>query len=133
MEINERIFAKTIQVMNRHLPAKRKTLSELLKEENPRITGKDNSVNRISKKELNLLSSKIPESEWNRLKLPIIIEMTLDYATIRGKLECKIARSILKTKKGEENKIIIYMPEIRELRRALPTTTQYAFYLGIRY
>jgi hypothetical protein len=34
---------------------------------------------------------------------------------------------LLKKERSWEKQVIIYMPDIRELRRMLPTTSQYAF------
>lgn len=129
--MDEGIFSKFIQTLNRHLPARRKTLSRLLREEKPAVMGKDGTLHAISRGELELLSTKIPEHEWNAIKLPVIIEMTPDLgnsaARIRGRIECRIVRELIGVKKGN-NSMILYFPEILELRKKLPTATQYGFF-----
>lgn len=124
------VLAKLVRSLNNHLPAKRKTLAELLKEEKPSITSKDGSVYTIAREELEFLRNRIPEYEWNNLKLPIIIEMNPDLgnsARVRGRIECSIIRKLLDTHKGNDS-IILYYPEILELRKKLPTSTQYGFF-----
>lgn len=131
----EQAIARLVQSMNRHLPARKKSLAQLLKEEKPSITARDNTVHHISKGELGLISRMVEEGEWDKLKLPIIIELTLNFgdraARIHGRQECDIVRKILNLKK-EGDKIIIYMPHVRELRRVLPTATQYGFYISLK-
>jgi uncharacterized protein (UPF0216 family) len=43
-----------------------------------------------------------------------------------------VVSKILGKSRPYERQLIIYMPEVRELRRKLPTTTQYAFITNLR-
>lgn len=45
---------------------------------------------------------------------------------VSGEVECMVVRKVL-SKGGNGAELFIYRPEIRELRRVLPTTTQYMF------
>ncbi|MHC1630935.1 MAG: DUF61 family protein [Methanotrichaceae archaeon] len=133
---DKRLIIKTVQTLNRHLPGKRKKLTELLQEEKPGVKGKDNTFYIIDKSELDLISESLPRYLWNSLKLPLLIEMSPQYgsgsARIQGEAECELMRKLLKIDRGERNFVIIYMPEIRELRRKLPTASQYAFVVSLR-
>ena len=125
---DDRLLKKQIMVLNRHIPRRRKTLKELLEEEKPHVLGTDGSRHRFKKKELDKISSMIPEGSWGRLKLPLYIEISsqMSGSRIKGKLECKLICQILnKEDCGEE--IYIYRGDTKVVRRELPTTSQYIF------
>ncbi len=128
---DDKLIVKTVQSMNQHLPGRRKRLTELLKEEKPGVRGKDNTFYIMDRKELDLISESLPRYLWDRLRLPILIEMAPQYgsgsARVQGEAECTLVRKLLKIDRGDQKMVIIYMPEIREIRRSLPTTSQYAF------
>jgi hypothetical protein len=134
---DKKILIKAIQTMNQHLPGKRLTLTELLSMEKPGIKSKDNMFFIMDKPELDLISASLPRFMWNRLRLPLLIEMSPDFgngaARIRGEVETEVVSKLLgKRRLPEDRSMIIYMPEVRELRRKLPTTTQYAFVTSLR-
>ena len=113
---------------------KRKSLKELLNEEKPHviINGKRH---RIKKRELTLLK-ELNASE--NLKIPIVLEIDAAYESgtvkVEGKEEVKIVSKILGREINifeEEDIIYIYKPELRILRRELPTTTTYVFRMGL--
>ncbi len=135
-EFEKRMSVKFIQTLNRHLPKKRKTLKELLLEEKPDVEGIDGSIHSFDKKELEKLASIIPEWEYDKLRLPIYLEMSssMERGSIRisGRLECMIINSILyegdkKAGKEERDSIVIYYPHLPKIRRGLRTTTQFMF------
>ncbi|MDD2836722.1 MAG: DUF61 family protein [Methanothrix sp.] len=134
--INKNILVKTIQTMNQHLPTKRLNLAELMTMEKPGIKGRDNTFFIIEKAELDLISQSIPRFLWSRLRLPLLIEMSPDFgngaARVQGEPEAELVAKILGKDRPRERQIIIYLPEVRELRRKLPTTTQYAFVTNLR-
>ena len=134
--VNERVITKAIRALNRHLPAERKTLAALMREDKPAVRGRDNSIQRIRKEEIERIASLIPEEAYQRLQIPIYIELTSDYgrgiSRIRGKTECEVVRKILglssEQRQGQGcDEIFIYREDVRRLRRELQTTTQYAF------
>jgi uncharacterized protein len=134
---DRRMLIKTIQTLNQHLPGKRLPLTDLLAMEKPGIKGKDNTFFIMDKAELELISQSLPRFLWNRLRLPLLIEMSPDFgsgaARIQGEIESELVSKLLgKHRLPEDRFIVIYMPEVRELRRKLPTTTQYAFVTSIR-
>ena len=135
--LNKNILVKTIQTMNQHLPNRRLNLTELLAMEKPGIRGKDNTFFIMDKSELKLISESVPRFLWSRLRLPMLIEMSPDFgsggARIQGEAEVEMVSKILgKEKPLGSRQIIIYIPDVRELRRKLPTTTQYAFVTNLR-
>ncbi len=137
MRINysRKIFAKQLQLLNRHLPKSRRSLAVLLNESVPCVDLKDGSEHCFKKAELKKLSELLPKEKWGRLPLPILIELGSSLygrgtARISGRLECQVAAKILeKDFEGEE--LFIYRPELRKLRKELPTTTQYMFTISL--
>jgi uncharacterized protein (UPF0216 family) len=135
---NDEVFVKAVKALNRHLPAKRKTLLALLGEAKPAVQGRDGTAHRIKRDELEELARRIPEEKQGQLRLPIYIELTPDYgrgiATVHGKLDCEIVRLMLGKGKANEresersDEMQIYRDDVRRLRRVLPTATEYAFF-----
>jgi len=134
--MDKNVLIKTIQTMNQHLPGKRLSLTDLLAMEKPGIRGKDNTFFIMDRKELELISQSLPRFMWSRLRLPLLIEMSPDFgsgaARVRGEAEGEVVSKILGKTRPQGKQIIIYLPEVRELRRKLPTTTQYAFVTNLR-
>ncbi|OYT62251.1 hypothetical protein B6U67_04680 [Methanosarcinales archaeon ex4484_138] len=126
----DRTIMNLVKNMNKHVPARR-NLEELLEEPRPHVIGKDGRKQHISMDELTLISKIIPQEEWKQTRLPILLEMTTEFeetaVRVQGRNECRIVQSVLETRKSG-NRIILYLPEIQQLRRKLQTTTQYAFY-----
>jgi hypothetical protein len=134
---DKKMLIKNIQTLNQHLPGKRLPLTELLAMEKPGIKSKDNTFFIMDRAELELISQSLPRFLWNRLRLPLLIEMSPDFgsgaARIQGEVESEVVSKLLgKHRRPEDRSIIIYMHEVRELRRKLPTTTQYAFVASLR-
>ena len=132
----KKISMKFIQTLNRHLPAKRRTLKELLGEDRPNIKNLDGSTHSFDKKELEKIASIIPEWEYDKLRLPIYLEMSssMERGTIKisGRVECMVVNRVLyddeELKKKEiKDSMIFYYPYLRKVRKELPTTTQFMF------
>jgi uncharacterized protein (UPF0216 family) len=124
----DRLLKKQIFSLNRHLPRRRKSLKELLKEDRPHVVGADGSRHRFKKAELKRISEIIPANKQHLLKLPIYMEIDSQTsgARISGRLELEAVCHILDLENcGGE--MYIYRPDMRILRRELPTTTQYIF------
>lgn len=137
MDPESRVFAKLVRSLNDHLPAERKTLGELLREEKPRVVSRDGSSYRIRKEELEAIE-RIIGSKWGkeaeRLRLPLLIEMSPDYgrsaARIRGRVYCDIVQAILGEERKTVDEMVIFRTDVRRLRRELPSATQYAFLIS---
>jgi uncharacterized protein (UPF0216 family) len=123
----EEVIFRELTKLNAHLPKKRISLKEAL--ENPEIELADGGVHRFKSSELELLKTLLPEKDWESLKLPILIEMNPKFGKgagkIRGLLECKVIAKLLGKRESEE--MILYLPEIAELRAKLSTVTEYFF------
>ena len=134
--MNKNLLVKTIQTMNQHLPSKRINLAELLSMERPGIKGKDNAFFIMDRSELDLISNSLPRFLWSRLRLPLLIEMSPDYgsgaARVLGEPEVELVGKLLGKERQTAKQLIIYLPEVQQLRRMLPTTTQYAFVANLR-
>ena len=112
---------------------KRKTLRELLLEDKPYIIINERR-HRIKKRELDLIN----ELTYNKdLKIPILLEIesSLESGTVKinGYDEIIVISKILNREINlfsKESSIYIYKPELRILRRKLPTTTAYIFKIG---
>ncbi len=134
-KFDDKVLAKAVQALNKHLPVKRKTLSTLLSEDKPTVQGRDNSFYRIKKEELHKIANLIPKEDYGKLRLPIYIELTSDYgrgiARVHGKSECEIVRKLLGKEGGEVDEIFIHREDVRKLRRELQTATQYAFFISL--
>ncbi|MGB9979689.1 DUF61 family protein [Methanobacterium sp.] len=130
MKLNsDNLLKKQVVSLNKHLPRRRKTLAELLKEERPHVMGADGTRHRFKKVELEKIAGIIDQEDYKRLKLPIYIEIEsmTSGAVIRGPLEAKIVCKILEIESECKNEIFIYRPQIKKLRIEFPTTTQYIF------
>lgn len=132
--VKDRFLKKEIQYLNRHLPKKRSSLADLMEQDKPKIDTKDGKSHRFKRKELQYLSDLLPKNLHKRLRLPIIITISPQFgrgaAKISGEAECLVVLKILEKEKEEEGELLIYRPEIRALRKKLPTTTQYAFQIS---
>ncbi len=128
----DEIIHKEISRINLHLPRVRKTLARLLEEDEPRIQLRDGSYHYFRKNELELISGLIEKEEAEILRLPIILEITRTwhgYFRVRGRTEVKVIEKLLGQYDILEDKTETILPRylLPKIRRALPTTTTYAF------
>ena len=133
MDENE-FVKKQIRNLNQHLPKARTSLDNLKDMDKPVIENRDGSTHRFKRKELDYLSNVLPEDDHKKLKLPIIIRVSPQLgrgaSKISGEIEKKIVKEILEKKEEKNEDLLIYRPEVRKIRRKLPTTTQYAFMIS---
>lgn len=124
----DRLLKKQILSLNRHIPKQRKTLKELLAEERPHVVSADGTRHRFKTEELKKIGEMIPASEQHLLKLPIYIEIepTTSGARIAGRIEARLVGTILDIE-PVSGELFIYRPDLKVLRKELPTTTQYIF------
>jgi len=128
LDPSDNILKKQVISLNRHLPRRRKTLEELLREERPHVLGADGTRHRFKNAELKKIASMIDKKDYKKLKLPIYIEIEslTSGARIAGDLESTIICKILNIDPCKRE-LFIYRPQIKELRIKFPTTTQYIF------
>lgn len=128
----EDLLNREIMRVNIHLPRQRISLEEALKSEEGYVVLRDGSRHYFRSSELKYLSDILEEEEWERLKLPIILEIsTVDrgYFRVRGRVEVKVIDILLGQFDPLEEKSEGRYPRylLPKIRRALPTTTTYAF------
>ena len=125
---NDKIIKKEIFSLNKHVPSRRKTLTELLTEDKPHVVDGSGNRHRFKRNELEYLSKLISKNEYSKLKLPIYIEIEsgTSGAIISGTIERKLV-SVILDKEIPDGEMFIYRPEMKILRQKLPTTTQYIF------
>jgi uncharacterized protein (UPF0216 family) len=128
LDRTDNLVKKQVLSLNRHLPRKRKTLAELLEEEKPHVIGADGTRHRFKNVEIKKLATLIDEKDYKNLKLPIYIEIdsNSEGSRIAGRLETEIVCKILNLDSCK-SELYIYKPDIKELRKELPTGTQYIF------
>ncbi|KUO40294.1 MAG: hypothetical protein APZ16_06075 [Candidatus Hadarchaeum yellowstonense] len=126
----EQVIKFELGRLNAHLPVKRISLKSALSASRPAVQGKNGNLHYFKREELKLLSKLLPESEWDKLQLPILIALESKLgrgaARISGEIEAKVIGKILQ-REATDNEIIVYRPELALIRRKLPTTTQYMF------
>lgn len=134
MDRTTRILSKQLQMLNQHLAKSRSTLESLLAEDKPVIELRNGSQHYFKKQELEKIADILPVEEHRRLRLPIYIELSSakygsGTARIAGRTESRVVGALLG--KAAEEELFVYRPELRVLRKKLPTTTQYMFTLSI--
>jgi len=121
-----------LKVLNAHLPCQQKALSALLGEEYPHVDCNDGTTHLFKGKELKYLTSLTSADEQGALMLPLIIEVNpgQDAMAIicQGEVEEKVVSRILDMPvTPNQQRIVIYRPQLALLRKVLKTTTQYLF------
>jgi uncharacterized protein (UPF0216 family) len=65
--------------LNKHVPSRRRRLSELLPEKDPVYVGRDGTIYHVSRNELEIFVSYTNELERNALMIPILIMTDTSY------------------------------------------------------
>lgn len=127
---DESQFRKMMEIMNRHLPAKRVSLGQLLGQSEAEYQSKDGNHYRIKREELELIASLLDPWDRDRIKLPIIIMTDTSEGgqwKVMGKLEVKVVSQIVGRAPEFEDQMRLFHPHAVELRRRLPTATTTMF------
>ncbi len=119
-----------LRLINKHLPYQRVSLCELLEMDTPYIVLRDGTIHLIDPKELQLLKELL-DSEACRLRIPIIIETAPSLGEgvfiVRDPIAIKAIAKLLDIGFKENEKLIIYRPQLYVVREKLPTTTTIFF------
>jgi len=114
-----------LRLVNKHVPYKRKNLCELLEEPVPYIVLRDGSIHVFDPEELRRLKQVLGDRACN-LSLPIIVEYVPSdqegFYVVNGALEVEAVSKVLECK-GEGVQLVLYRPQVIELRRKLRTST----------
>jgi len=117
--------------VNKHLPQRSRTLAEMLKERYPTIKARDGNEYLIERKELEFIAQYVDELDWNKFKIPIILEMcdvggeTLVY--VRDKLHAEFIQKAFGYDRFVDDVLVLHMYEIQPIRRKLRTASQVLF------
>lgn len=120
-------FQKLIAMMNKHVPSTRKTLRDLMGQNEPAYAGKDGNTYHISKDELELIASQIEDYERGSIKIPILIMTDTSCPggawKVMGMIETKVVSRIVGREPDTPEEIRFFHPHFVDLRRRLPTST----------
>ena len=123
------LMSRELRKLNTHLPKERRTLKELLAEENPTIPTVDGSSIVLRKAEIEELSKIVPPAYHANLKLPFIVlrrmELGKSVYTVSGdRVEEFTVKKILgRTSAGyhtmysDLEPLYLYRPDVSELIR----------------
>lgn len=134
--MSERVLAKMVEAMNKHMPKKSKSLREMLNEDMPTIKAKDGNEYLIEKDEVEFISQYVDELDWDKFNLPIILEMnklgeeTVIY--IRDKRHAEFIKKAFGYDRYVKDVMMLYMYELKNIRRKLRTATQVMFNVSLR-
>jgi uncharacterized protein (UPF0216 family) len=125
--VDQLAIEKLIQSMNRHIPAKRSSLEQLLELEEPNYRGKDGTEYSLEREELEKIASLLDERERRKLRLPIYISTDTTYPggawKIRGRIEVKVVSNLIKREPEKDDEMRLFFPHVNDLRKILPTAT----------
>ncbi|MBO8182242.1 MAG: DUF61 family protein [Archaeoglobus sp.] len=134
--MSTRALAKMIEAMNRHMPAKRRSLKDMLEDEDPSIKAKDGNEYIIEKKELEFIAENVDEMDWNRFIIPILLEMNyLNGETvifIRDKLHQQFLKKAFGFDRFVKDAMMIYPYEMQKVRKKLRTASQVIFKVSLK-
>ena len=127
MMLDEKVLEKLIHNMNEHIPPTRKSLAVMLDEDEPFYLGKDGRRYIVSKDELRKIASVAYPWDLNRIKIPILLMTDTSYGTgywkVIGKAETRVISKLIDREPEKEDEIVIFYPQLNDLRRLLPTAT----------
>lgn len=129
--MNEKILAKMIESVNRHMPAVTRNLEEMLNEKDPTILAKDGNEYYIEKKELEFIAQHVDELDRKKFRIPIILEMCdlggERVIFVRDKLHIDFIKKAFGYDRIVNDNLMLYLYELSAIRRKLRTATQVMF------
>jgi uncharacterized protein len=124
---DERVLEKLFKNMNEHVPSQRPNLADLLVSSDPSYTGKDGRTYHLDREELMLIGANLDRWDWSRLKVPILLMTDTTYEhgcwKVMGRLEVRLISRLVNREPEREDEMRIFYPQLLEIRRLLPTTT----------
>ncbi|MBS7629152.1 DUF61 family protein [Candidatus Bathyarchaeota archaeon] len=122
------ILREEVRRLNQHLPKRRKSLRDLIVEDEPSVEAIDGTLIVMSKDELLRLAGIVPENLHDKVQLPIVVQRRFDlgrsiYTVLGGRLEEFTLKYALGLADREfkdyeaEGRFYIYKPYLSELIR----------------
>ncbi|MFN3267660.1 MAG: DUF61 family protein [Zestosphaera sp.] len=122
----EYLLERELRVVNSYVAAKRKTLTELLKEDYPHVLTLSGDVHMFRKSEL-MLAREVVGEDAEKLMLPIYVELiptqTITTGVVREELATKLISALLGV--DHATPLYVYPVQLAELRRKIGTLIQY--------
>ena len=128
----ETYLSGELKLVNAGLPRARKSLADLLEEEQPSVLCSDGTHQMLKRAELRYLQGILDDDEQRSLMLPMIIEMTGSgndaILLCPTSAESRVVAEVLgmEPRQEEPGRVRLYRPQLSVLRRKLRTATQYA-------
>ncbi len=127
-----RALEHELRIINKHLPYRRVSLEKLLSMDIPYIVLRDGTRHLIRREEL-LLLKEIAGDDASRLRIPIILEVNPSFGegavVVRDPIAARVVAKILGIEK-HSTPLILYRPQLFEIRRVLRTTTTIMYIVG---
>ncbi len=122
----EYLLERELRVVNSYVAAKRKTLTELLKEDYPHVLTLSGDIHMFRKSEL-MLAKEVVGEDAEKLMLPIYVELipaqTITTGVVREELATKLISALLGI--DHATPLYVYPVQLAELRRKIGTLIQY--------
>ncbi|MEM0505958.1 MAG: DUF61 family protein [Thermosphaera sp.] len=123
-----------LRLVNKHLPYKRLNLCELLKMPVPYVVLADGSLHVFNPDELKKIKELLGDRGCD-LTLPIVVEYVQSdgegFYVVNNPLEAEVISKTLGLP-GTRERLVLYRPQIIELRRKLRTTTTILIRPGVK-
>ncbi|MEO3993305.1 MAG: DUF61 family protein [Desulfurococcaceae archaeon TW002] len=124
--ILEYLLERELRVVNSYVAVKRKTLTELLKEDYPHVLTLSGDVHMFRKSEL-MLAKEVMGEDAEKLMLPIYVELipaqTITTGVVREETATKLISALLGI--NYSTPLYVYPVQLAELRRKIGTLIQY--------
>lgn len=125
-KILEHLLERELRVVNNYIATKRKTLTELLKEEYPHVLTLSGDIHMFRKSEL-MLAKEIVKEDAEKLMLPIYIELipaqTITTGIVREEVAAKFISALLGV--NHATPLYVYPVQLAEMRKKIGTLIQY--------
>jgi len=114
-----------IRDMNKHVPVSRRTLLEYLDSGCDTYETKDGQKVSVDRKELELLAGNCTEIEKMRLRIPILVSTDTSSESgawkVEGRTEAAVVSRLLNKRLYRDDFLRLYHPDLKDLRRTLPS------------
>jgi len=131
-DVIEAYLREELRVVNRSLPLKRKSLTEVMREDYPHVATRDGGIHMFRRSELKLAYELLGDELARKLYLPIILEVRTDLKettfVVKDEVAAKLIAEVLNLGKYELP-LYLYPIHLHELRKKIETLIQYAFTL----
>lgn len=122
----EYLLERELRVVNSYVASKRKSLTELLREDYPHVLTLTGDIHMFRKSELRL-ANEVLGGDAEKLMLPIYVELIPAQTTTTGVIRDETATKLISTLLGVNHAtpLYVYPVQLAELRRKIGTLIQY--------